>query len=231
MLPDILEVAKRHSLSFNPRTFGKKQTTCKCPFCMEDSLPHKRRKFYLSINTQEMLFRCWFCGECGGVFRFMALLEGKPESEILEAFRKSRHGRYTPHPAERLTARQLRLIGVEKPNWTEARSIDPVTYRKLRGYVSRLWSDFAASQLHSAYRHFHLGVLTGNLEEQKVRIKRMEAELGEPLLERVMEIHSRTERPGWCRSCESLVQEVLESRLVTAEEGIHLENGKGMNEA
>lgn len=84
MLPEILEVAKKHKLIINPRTLHNEEVLCKCPFCQEDSKPGKNRKYYLSLNAQSQVFKCWFCGESGGVLRFIALLEGVPEERCAQ---------------------------------------------------------------------------------------------------------------------------------------------------
>lgn len=60
----------------------------KCPFCREDAKLGKEKKFYLSLNTVDQVFKCWFCKESGGVFRLIALLEGAPEGKVIEQFRK-----------------------------------------------------------------------------------------------------------------------------------------------
>ncbi|MDQ0338154.1 hypothetical protein J2S00_000938 [Caldalkalibacillus uzonensis] len=110
MLPEILPNAEQHGLIINERTREKREVLAKCPFCEEDSKPGKEKKFYLSLNTQDQVFKCWFCGEAGGVFRFISLLENIPESEVIERYR-GKKGKYKPHPAERLTLSQLRLLG------------------------------------------------------------------------------------------------------------------------
>jgi len=213
MLPDILEVANAHNLTFNPRTYGKKQSTCKCPFCYEDSQPHKRRKYYLSLNTQDMLYKCWFCGESGGVFRFMSLLEGRPESEIIAEYRKGRGSGYAPHPAERLSSSQLRLVGLRKPNWAEARKVDFEIYKSLRRCVLKAWEQFVEKEIRSAYRLFYLGIVTCTYEKQKERIKAREKVVGEPLFDRVLDVYSLPRRPGWCRQSERFVLEVCQRKL------------------
>lgn len=101
MLPNILDVAAEHGLTFQPRSYGKKQTLAKCPFCLEDDQPRKRKKYYLSLNTHEQVFKCWYCGESGGVFRFMALLEGVSENEVIDRYRKKSGSTYQRHPAEK----------------------------------------------------------------------------------------------------------------------------------
>ena len=130
MLPDILGIAKKHNLILNHNTLNKKEVQCKCPFCEEDQKPGKQKRFYLSLNTDRQVFRCWFCDEKGGVFRFISLLERKSEDEVIAEFRKQKKSGYNQHPAERLSLSQLRLIGFsQKPNWGELRKQNLTRYK------------------------------------------------------------------------------------------------------
>ena len=86
MLPEILRVAEEYGLTFNPRYHGKKETLCKCTFCEEDAKPGKGNKFYLSLNTQDQVYKCWYCGVSGGVLDFEAKLSGLPYNEVREKY-------------------------------------------------------------------------------------------------------------------------------------------------
>ena len=75
MLPPIIEVAIEHELQTNERCSSRssKEVRFKCPFCEADA--NKEGKFYLSLNVADNLFKCWACGESGGVLKFIAILE------------------------------------------------------------------------------------------------------------------------------------------------------------
>ncbi|WP_035723194.1 hypothetical protein [Gracilibacillus boraciitolerans] len=63
LLPNIVEVADSHGLDCNFKTRGKKEVMFKCPFCHADS---NKNRFYLSLNEDKNVFKCWHCKESGG---------------------------------------------------------------------------------------------------------------------------------------------------------------------
>lgn len=137
MLPKILEVAEKHGVEIDPRTYGKKETLAKCPFCLEDS--NKRGKHYLSLNTHDQVYRCFFCHKKGGVLDFESKLTGVPYHEVKEKyFGKSKKN---VHPAERLNPSQLECIG-----WKTTRG-SKADFKKQRDLVYRHWLRYEHSQL------------------------------------------------------------------------------------
>ncbi len=196
MLPDILEVAKKHNLVFDPRTYGNKETLCKCPFCQEDSLPHKKKKFYLSLNIQDKVFKCWFCKESGGVFRFMAVLEGVPESEVISRYRQKRGGRYMLHPSEKLTLSQYRLMGIpKKPNWAAIRQYYPEGYRVLLEQVHLKWKQFVEDERVRWYGYLVVSMENFTYGQFVQGVKEREKEVGFTILEPILKMYSRIQKP------------------------------------
>ncbi|QNK89821.1 hypothetical protein H7992_09295 [Sporosarcina sp. resist] len=159
MLPEILKVAEEYGLSFNPRSHGKKETLCKCCFCAEDSKAGKGHKFYLSLNTHDQLFKCWFCGVSGGVLDFEAKISGLPYSEI----RKKYFGiRKKPiHPAESLNAHQLRSIG-----WAEYKRENRAAFKENREMVFSDWQNYEYEEL---AKHFAMFIVVAHIENQEER--------------------------------------------------------------
>lgn len=135
MLPDILKVAEENGIEFDPKTFGKRETRCKCPFCMEDS--NKKGKYYLSLNTEHQLYKCWFCKASGGVLDFESKVSNTPYDEVVAKY--FGENRKPVHPAERLTFKQLERIG-----WKEFRDKKTVRYRDA---VLRDWQRYESKVL------------------------------------------------------------------------------------
>jgi hypothetical protein len=159
MLPEILKVAEEYGLTFNPRYHGKKETLCKCSFCEEDSRPGKGNKFYLSLNTHDQVYKCWYCGVSGGVIDFEAKLSGLPYNEVREKYFGKR--KKPVHPAESLNARQLRLIG-----WAEYKRKDRHDFKKNRESVLRDWKNYEHEEL---VKHFALFMVIAHIENQAER--------------------------------------------------------------
>ncbi len=221
MLPDILSIADQHALIVNNKTRHREEAECKCPFCYEDSKPPKKRRYYLSLNTKDQVFKCWFCGESGGVLRFISLLEGVTEEEVRSRFRK----RKVEHPAERLTRRQRKLIGEKvEPNWATMKKRDPAYYILTMNWIWSEWNAFVKTQVEQAFFLLLLGIRFGKYSEYIEEIKKLEKVIEFPLLKEVLNIYSCAKRPVWTERIEALIRLEKssvspESRNVQAEKG------------
>lgn len=145
MLPKILDIAEKHGLIIDPRTYGKKETLAKCPFCHEDA--NKNGKYYLSLNTHDQVYKCWFCkdkGGKGGVLDFESKLTGIPYHEI----RNKYFGKISKniHPAERLSPSQLECIGwrPSPKNKTAFKKQKDLVYKEWQRYENHLLSELFA---------------------------------------------------------------------------------------
>lgn len=159
MLPEILKVAEEYGLTFNHRTHGKKETLCKCIFCEEDSKPGKGQKYYLSLNTHNQVYKCWYCGVSGGVLDFEAKLSGQPYSEIRTKYFGVR--KKPLHPAEKLNAHQLRTIG-----WAEYKRKNRTAFKINREAVLLDWKRYEYEQL---VKHFAMFIVIAHIENQDER--------------------------------------------------------------
>lgn len=210
MLPDIIDIAADYQLNLQRRGTSVREVRAKCPFCQEDAKPGKHRHFYLSLNRHDQVFRCWFCGEQGGVFRFIALLEGIPEQEVTARYRR----RKLLHPAERLTRTQRKLLGeaycyVSEPDWEHMRKRDKAYYLRT---LDRLWNDwngFAETERQEAYGLLLTGILTGTYRTAVELIRKRETETGLSLLVEALNLYSSPERPAWTERAEAFVREGL----------------------
>lgn len=215
ILPSIIDIARKHNLIINERTITKKEVLAKCPFCKEDTLnPRKVKKFYLSLNQLDNVFKCWYCKEAGGVIRFISLLEGgTPEKEILDRYRKPRKGNYKPHPVEELSTNQLRKIGYkQKPNWKLAREIDFMRYQEMRKRIWDEWKEYVQGRLRYAYQIMVIHISTNNYEKGVQMVKKLEKEIETPLLDKVLKIYSSSEKPDWAKEAETFVKHVLSAK-------------------
>lgn len=206
VLPNILDVAQKHSLQADPRTANQKEVRFKCPFCLADA--NRSKKYFLSLNERKNVYKCWACQASGGVLKLAAFLEGKREQDLIEQLRKEKGFRYQKHPAEKLTQSQLKYIGYEKVDWIKNRKHDPGLYRLFRDHVLRKWSAFVKAKQEAAYQQLYAGLLTGNFQIAVERVKETEREIQVPLLEPACKKLSSHER-----SCEELESEVFAASI------------------
>lgn len=210
MLPNILDIAVKHHLTFETRSYGKKQTLAKCPFCREDAQPHKAKKYYLSLNTEEQLFRCWYCNESGGVFRFMALLEGESEQTVTARYRAKTPKRPL-HPAEKLTGSQCRFMGMDaRPDWYEIRSFREDYYKQLLDLVWKAWRQFVTNEKRYAYQLLAMSVAMGTYDKAVQSIQKREKEIGAQLLKEVLFLYSQPERSNPLNHLEELALHIAD---------------------
>lgn len=211
MLPDIVDVAEQHKLEMNTRTRNNKEVLFKCPFCYEDSKPDKKRRYYLSLNSHYQIFKCWFCGESGGVFRFISLLEDKPEREIKQRYRKRKISHL--HKAEKLTRNQkvklAEFLGNEKlqePDWRMMRERDPSYYQRTLDLLWKEWQAFLENEKREAYFWLIHGLMYKQYQQAIARIRKREKEIESPLLDHVLQIYSCASRPKWTEDTEKFVR-------------------------
>ena len=120
------------------------------------------RKYFLSINEDKNVFKCWVCQESGGVLKLMSFLENKSEQEIIEQLRKNNGFSYQKHPVEKLTRSQLKMIGYEKIDWIKNREYDIKLYKHFRNHVYQKWLNFVAYKQDRAYQQLYIGLLSGS---------------------------------------------------------------------
>lgn len=204
MLPSILDAAIQHGLEMNERSAKNlKDVRFKCPFCGADK--GKDNKYYLSVNTKDNVFRCWYCNESGGVLRFMALLENVSIEELkrrlFSGHKSSRRGKKL-HPAEKLTPVQLRELGFDRINWSALKK-NYSLYKRTLNWVWCNWEEYVRINKRWAYIEF-LAAETG---ERKLAVCRKYAaklnlSAGELLREFV---EARYKEPAWAVSAEKFL--------------------------
>lgn len=184
ILPNVLEVASRNHLEADSKTLDKKEVRFKCPFCLADS--NRKGKYYLSLNEDKNVFKCWYCKESGGVLRFISLLEEKSEQDLIEEIRQKNGSSYKKHPAERLTRHQLELIGYPKIDWVANRNFDYQLYKSYRERVWKDWKAYVARQKELAYKLLFVGLLNGEFKKSIEQVKEIEKEVNETFLDNLV---------------------------------------------
>lgn len=162
MLPSILNIADEFKLESDPKTYGKKESLFKCPFCLEDA--NKPKKYYLSLNTKDNVFKCWYCKESGGVLQFEAMLSNKPFEEIRKKYFGER--KKNLHPAYTLTPDQLKQIG-----WQDKKRRNFKAFQEQKEEVIKDWKKYEREEL---TKHYALFTLIAHFPIQNERSKHYE---------------------------------------------------------
>lgn len=224
MLPDIVSIAEKHGLSINPYSRSREEVTCKCPFCHEDSKPGKKRRYYLSLNSKDQVFKCWYCKESGGVFRFISLLEDVTEDQVRQRYRK----RKVIHPAERLSQSQRRCLrqstGGKEPNWSKMRERDFAYYKRSLDLLWQQWNEFLEREQQEAYSWLIIGIQSFKYQKYIERIRQREREIESPLLEHALQVYSCAARPQWAEDIERFVHRLKSVSPEPVEAGVMMED-------
>jgi len=154
VLPDIVEVARKHGLEIRHRTTTNGDYRANCPFCERNGLtPDRKYHLYLAPADKpgrQNVFHCFRCGEQGGVAKFIALLTGRDEAEVVEEFRRrwwEEHAGQKPrprHPAESLTEEQIRRTGLMdyRPDWRGWWKANPEATKKVLDALWKEWNRY-----------------------------------------------------------------------------------------
>ena len=209
MLPSVLEIARQHGLQMNTRTSSRsaKEVRFKCSFCEADA--NKEGKYYLSLNTTDNLFKCWSCGEGGGVLKFIALLENTSIEEVKRKLWGDKKSPYKPlHPAERLTPSQLKAMGfIGCSNWGKLKKENPTNHVRTLNWVWQEWVLYTTRLKRLAY----IGLVSlTNTKEITALCQRYAEQLGtssEDLLFELTTIKFSRIKPEWAKSAEWFVEE------------------------
>lgn len=219
ILPNLVDVCENKGLMQDYRTSGKREVRFVCPFCNVDTdKTGRKRKYHLSVNAEKNAFKCWYCGESGGVLRFLSLLENTSEKEILTRLKeekgvtKKEGNSRRLHPAEFLSVSQLRLI-----------KLNPDTYKAFiniscsspaRKYALDLvwerWNAYLDMERRWAYRELLIGLkcnrYTDVAESIRNRGKRLRHER---LLDEVLTAHKSEVLPEWAEDAHVLAEAIL----------------------
>lgn len=154
-LPKVLDIAREFSLVINERTINKKEVRAKCPFCLGDA--NKSTSYYLSLNTEDNVYKCWFCETGGGVLDFESKLSGIPYEEIKRKYLSSNK---KFHPTESLNTAQLSRIG-----WKQSKTKED--FIKAKNELWEKWLDYEESTLTELFAEFLVIQYIDNIDRQK----------------------------------------------------------------
>lgn len=220
MLPDIIEMAQLHHVKLNQRTIHHKEVLAKCPFCQEDSKPGKHRRYYLSLNSKDHVFRCWHCDESGGVYRFISLLEGVTEEEVKRRYqgnRKKGLRQRKRHPVEQWSTSQRRAYLAhyipKVPDLHKMRQRDYEYYLRTLDWMQMQWNELVQHELEQAFFWLLLGIHSGRYEHYVAVIQVREKQMEIPLLNPVLELFSSASRPAWTEEIEAFIQKHMNHPL------------------
>lgn len=160
-LPSIIEVAEKAGIELNPRSLNKKEVYAKCPFCIGDA--DRKGRYKLSLNQQYNVFKCWICGEHGGVLEFESRLTGVPFNEVRAKYFGQK--KKATHPVEKLSPLQLKMIG-----WAECKRRNREDFLKKRAEVLRDWKEY---EYNEKVKYFALLMVIAHLENQEERQKEL----------------------------------------------------------
>lgn len=188
-LPNIVDVAKRIGIEFDPRNkANSKELRAVCPFCGHS------HKFYLSINPNLNVYKCWYCKASGGVLQFEADVTGKPFADVKAQYFSQRQKPL--HPAEKLSPKQLEainLLEIYRIN-REQRILNEHLYVQFLGKVLKRWQKHVFANRKLAFAKL---ILTekGNDFQSIINNIKQQAEKAQisTLLDDVMEMYSSNE--------------------------------------
>jgi hypothetical protein len=209
MLPSILEVAQQHGLQMNVRSSqSAKEIRFKCPFCGADA--HKKDKFYLSLNLNKNLFKCWSCGEGGGVLTFIALLDDKSIEEVKNELWGSNQSPRELHPAETLKPQQIRAMGFIG-YYGKEKYKNPDYYKRTLDWIWKEWQMYSMRLKRLAY----IGIVEATTTEEihdscKAYAEQLGVSTADLLLE-LTQLKFSHNKPEWAKSAEWFVAEAKKS--------------------
>jgi len=201
ILPNIQKVVLDKNISRFTTVPGRPdELRIKCPFC-----PGGDNGNHLYINTEKNSYRCFRCGDRGGILRFIARLENRSESDVLEEIlAQHREGRnYHPrgdnrHPAEKLNTYQLRELGyLNKLDWLSLKKQNPGYARRCLDNIWNEWTTKLKYEVRCSVRWIYLLSKEGNYTQAVADIKRRGLELNHDLLTPALKILSIPDPPEW----------------------------------
>src|SRR5699024_3958241 len=136
-------------LDIDEKTRNKKEISAECPFCVAES---KKDKFYLSLNPEKNVFKCWFCKKYGDAIQFESLLENEEYQNIYKKYFSNKK-RKNKHPVFNLTPDQLIVI-----DWQKVKVEDFETFKKRKNEVLRHCRIYEYEEMTKLYALFLLTV-------------------------------------------------------------------------
>lgn len=162
---------------------------CKCPFCLTDA--NNPKKFYLSINVEKNVFKCWYCKEYGGVLQFESMLTGTSFLEVKQKYFGDQKKKY--HPAELLSPKQLEAI-----NWADIKRNYFVEYKESLQVIIADWEAHVRENRILAFSKLLIGIETKKYKLVIDSIKKQaeDAQI-HSLLDDILNMYSSSQWKDW----------------------------------
>ncbi|MEN1969660.1 hypothetical protein WMZ97_16480 [Lentibacillus sp. N15] len=103
-------------------------------------MPENEKKYYLSLNTRDNVFKCWYCREGGGVLQFEALLSDQSYETVRQKYFGKR--KKNLHPAYNLSPDQLQEIG-----WQDKKRLHFELFQEQKNEVIKDWKTYEYEEL------------------------------------------------------------------------------------
>lgn len=223
VLPDIVEVARQHGLEIRHRQTHNGDYRANCPFCKRNGLtPDRKYHLYLAPADKpgryQNAFHCFRCGEEGGVAKFIALLTGRTEDEVVEEFRQRWWQEYASgkkprprHPAESLTEEQIRRTGLMdyRPDWRGWWRANPTATKKVLDALWEAWEEYLYPHRVAAFAVILKGIEDGIYDQAVLYVGAyMSKRIGHDLLSDVLTALSSKQWPKWAVEAARIRKEI-----------------------
>lgn len=203
-LPSIVKIAEENGIEFDPKNKSyKKELLALCPFC------NNHRKYYLSINQVDNVFKCWYCKASGGVLQFEADLTGKSFQEVKEKyFGKNRRRKF--RPAELLSPRQLDVIG-----WQKIKRKNQELFKRSLKQVEKDWKKHLYQQRRLAFAKLLLAESGSNYQTviQSIKDQAESAKIPSLLEDVLAEYSENVWKQSWALEGQLMAIQALEISL------------------
>ncbi|NUU74586.1 CHC2 zinc finger domain-containing protein [Paenibacillus xylanilyticus] len=221
-LPDIVEYAVSAGLQVRSNTLNKEQTEFCCPWCGESL---SKGKYKLSLNRLKGVYKCFTCAEHGGILDFIQKIENRPREEILNGLRqkngvnlaKLQKRRNKKHPAELLSATQLKLIGFLDNRTPQKKVRDKNYIKKINDWIWAEWLQYLDSKKRDALVHLILCIENNQFQQGIEHLENLSKELDHNLVDEVLEAYgSGNQSPTWAEGVNNIsrgLKEVYQSSL------------------
>jgi hypothetical protein len=213
ILPDILDVAREHGVALGRQLSHRpEEIRADCPFCSDT-------KKHLYLNTEKHTFKCFRCGEKGGVIDFLSLLSGQSKTQVLEEIKEElrssspvqKRKKKKIHPARRLNTFQLQQIGYShRPNWQKFFKEEPIAAKEYADAIWENWQAFVEYEKMQAMKILLLCLHAGRYQKGVEFVRERSKEIGHDLLTPCLKEYSNECPPKWVKEAKKLARLWLE---------------------
>lgn len=222
IFPDILDVAARYNLLAQQKSAPRGEIRVHCPFCAE-VVGKADHEFHLYLSPLKNTFHCFRCQTKGGVAKFIGLLEGKGEQEVIDEYKakhdaakrkKQKKRAWENHPAMKLSAHQWKLMGFLGKIDGKMFRLNQAYARAVLQWAWREWQLFTSERTKEALHVLLLGKYLAHEKTAEEFVRKMEKETGiENLWERAEKMYQLPKDlwAEWAKRADVIVRELAEA--------------------